>query len=352
MLTVDYDRLDVRAGHRVLDLGCGMGRHTFEALLRGADVVACDLGRAEVTAVRDTIAALAAAEVGAEAEGGRSDAEAKAEAGTTAETDGAAAEPGADQHLHPPPTAAAGPEARPVMGAAVQGDGARLPFGDAAFDRVIASEVLEHVPDDQAACAELARVLKPGGRLAVTVPAWWPEKVCWRLSDDYHAPAAEGGHVRIYRKRRLAWRLAAAGLAPGRSHRAHALHSPYWWLRCAVGPNRAVGESRPVRAYHRLLEWDIVKRPRLTRTVERVLNPVLGKSLVLYAAKPALRRSPVEDRAEASDGAAAETKPAAETETGSGTTWAAETRARTGTAAATETGMAAENVTAGAGRAA
>ncbi len=309
MLTVDYDRLDVRAGHRVLDLGCGMGRHTFEALLRGADVVACDLGRAEVTAVRDTIAALAAAEVGVE-------------------TDGTLG----DQHLHPLPETAAeaetdGPEAAgPVMGAAVQCDGARLPFGDAAFDRVIASEVLEHVPDDQAACAELARVLKPGGRLAVTVPAWWPEKVCWMLSDDYHAPAAAGGHVRIYRKRRLAWRLAAAGLAPGRSHRAHALHSPYWWLRCAVGPNRAVGESRPVRAYHRLLEWDIVKRPRLTRTVERALNPVLGKSLVLYAAKPAPRRSPVEDRAEAGERAAAETEPTAETETASGTAWATETK--------------------------
>ena len=244
------------------------------------------------------------------------------------------------------------------MGAAVQGDGARLPFGDAAFDRVIASEVLEHVPDDQAACAELARVLKPGGRLAVTVPAWWPEKVCWMLSDDYHAPAAEGGHVRIYRKRRLAWRLAAAGLAPGRSHRAHALHSPYWWLRCAVGPNRAVGESRPVRAYHRLLEWDIVKRPRLTRTVERALNPVLGKSLVLYAAKPGPRRSPVENQAEASDRAAAETRAeasdraTAETRAEASDRATAETRAGTGTASATETGMAAETVTAGAGRAA
>ena len=255
MLTVDYDRLDVRAGHRVLDLGCGLGRHTFEALRRGADVVACDLGRAEVTAVRDTLAALATeAESGDENAAGSRD-----ESGT--ET-------------------AAG-----LMGAAVQGDGTGLPFGDAVFDRVIASEVLEHVPDDSAACAELARVLKPGGRLAATVPAWWPEKICWMLSSDYHAPAAEGGHVRIYRKPRLRRRLAAAGLAPGRSHRAHALHSPYWWLRCAVGPNRAVGDNRSVRAYHRLLEWDIVKRPRLTRAVEWALNPVLGKSLVLYAAK-------------------------------------------------------------------
>lgn len=262
MLTVDYDRLDVRAGHRVLDLGCGLGRHTFEALRRGADVVACDLGRAEVTAVRDTLAALAAEVLDEDKDG------------DAVETAGAMEE-----------SAEPGEVAGALMGAAVQGDGTGLPFGDAVFDRVIASEVLEHVPDDSAACAELARVLKPGGRLAATVPAWWPEKVCWMLSSDYHAPAAEGGHVRIYRKPRLRRRLAAAGLTPGRSHRVHALHSPYWWLRCAVGPNRAVGDNRLVRAYHRLLEWDIVKRPRLTRSLEWALNPLLGKSLVLYAAK-------------------------------------------------------------------
>lgn len=288
MLTVDYDRLDVRAGHRVLDLGCGLGRHTFEALRRGADVVACDLGRAEVTAVRDTLAALAAE--ASETAGSMDKSESK-ESGEPGEVAGA------------------------LMGAAVQGDGTGLPFGDAVFDRVIASEVLEHVPDDSAACAELARVLKPGGRLAATVPAWWPEKVCWMLSSDYHAPAAEGGHVRIYRKPRLRRRLAAAGLTPGRSHRVHALHSPYWWLRCAVGPNRAVGDNRSVRAYHRLLEWDIVKRPRLTRSLEWALNPLLGKSLVLYAAKPAPDRSPADDRTQTSGGEAGETGAAAETVT-------------------------------------
>ena len=42
MLTVDFDRLDVRAGHRYLDIGAGLGRHSYEAARRGAHVVALD----------------------------------------------------------------------------------------------------------------------------------------------------------------------------------------------------------------------------------------------------------------------------------------------------------------------
>ena len=240
MLTVNYARLDVRAGERVLDLGCGFGRHSYEALKRGAEVVACDLARPEVEQVRD-LARLLVAE---------------------------------------------GEVDESVMAAPVQGNALGLPFDDDSFDRVIASEVLEHIDDDEAAFAELARVLRPGGRLAVTIPSWLPETVCWKLSNDYHAPAVPGGHVRIYRLRDVRRRLAAAGLQPGRRHRAHALHSPYWWLRCAVGPNRDVGENRLVKAYNRVLEWDIVKRPFVTSAAERLLNPLLGKSLVVYADKP------------------------------------------------------------------
>ena len=240
MLTVDYGRLEVSAGERLLDLGCGFGRHSYEALKRGAEVVACDLARPEVEQVRN-LARLMVSE------------------GEVAET---------------------------VMAAPVQGNAVGLPFDDESFDRVIASEVLEHIHDDEAAFAELARVLRPGGRLAVTVPSWLPETVCWKLSSDYHAPAAPGGHVRIYRLRDLRTRLAEAGLRPGRWHRAHALHSPYWWLRCAVGPNREVAENRLVSAYNRLLEWDIVKQPFVTAAAERVLNRPLGKSLVVYADKP------------------------------------------------------------------
>ena len=237
MLTVDYGRLGVRRGMRVLDLGCGEGRHSFEAYRRGADVVAVDRNATDLATTREWCAAIRAA------------GEAPACASATA----------------------------------VRADLRALPFPDESFDRVIAAEVLEHIPDDRTAMAELARVLRPGGRAAVTVPRWFPERVCWALSDAYHAN--EGGHVRIYRTGQLSARLASTGLVTiGRGY-AHALHSPYWWLKCAVGDGSAV------RAYHKLLVWDITARPRLTRWAERGLNPVLGKSVVLYLRKPGSRPS-------------------------------------------------------------
>jgi len=164
----------------------------------------------------------------------------------------------------------------------VGGDATAMPFGDEVFDRVIAAEVLEHVPGDQCALAEIARLLRPGGLLAVTVPAWLPERICWQLSADYHN--TPGGHVRIYTRPGLEAKLRAAGLVVGGHHHAHALHSPYWWLKCAVGVH---DDAHPLaRAYHRMLVWDITRRPAVTRAAERLLNPLIGKSLVLYARKP------------------------------------------------------------------
>jgi hypothetical protein len=108
--------------------------------------------------------------------------------------------------------------------------------------------------------------------------------VCWALSDAYHAPIAEGGHVRIYTEERLRNLMRSAGLEPGATTYAHALHSPYWWLRCAVGPTN---DDHPlVKAYHRLLVWDIEKNPAVTRIAEKLLSPLIGKSVVLYARKP------------------------------------------------------------------
>jgi hypothetical protein len=52
-----------------------------------------------------------------------------------------------------------------------------------------------------------------------------------------------------------------------------------------VGPH---DDDHPAtRLYHRLLVWDMMARPRVTRVTEKLLNPVIGKSLVMYARKPA-----------------------------------------------------------------
>jgi SAM-dependent methyltransferase len=236
VLTVDFTRLPVGPGERVLDLGCGAGRHAFEALRRGASVVALDADAGELRGVADMVVAMdAAGEV--------------------------------------PPGAAA---------RAVRGDATRMPFPDDAFDRVIAAEVLEHIPDDWQALREIARVLRPGGRLAVTVPAWMPERICWRLSDDYHT--VPGGHLRIFTRGELNAKLARAGLSVSGHHHAHALHAPYWWLKCAVGVH---DDDHPLaRAYHRLLVWEIMNNPPIMRLADRALNPLIGKSIVIYVAKP------------------------------------------------------------------
>lgn len=234
MLTVDYDRLGLRPGDLVLDMGCGAGRHAYETLRRGARVVALDYDLDELVGVKNTFAVMAEhGEVGAHAGGG-----------------------------------------------AIRGDALALPFPDDTFDRIIAAEVLEHIDDDRGAIAELVRVLRPGGTIAVTVPSSLPEAICWKLSDEYHAPKAVGGHVRIYRGTELVDKLTSAGLTTRDTHRAHALHAPYWWLRCAVGPTK--DDHRLVRAYHRLLVWDIVRGPWITRTADRLLNPLIGKSTIVY----------------------------------------------------------------------
>ena len=234
MLTVDFAQFPIEPGERVLDLGCGFGRHAFEAARRGGNVIAVDRSAEELQQVNALFAAMRA--------------QGEIPVGTITR--------------------------------AVRADLLALPFPDDYFDVVMASEVLEHIPDDERAMAEIARVVRPGGRVAVTVPRWWPERICWALSSEYHD--VEGGHVRIYRGDELAHRLTRAGLAVTGSHHAHALHAPYWWLNCALGQ-----QSVPSRLYHRLLVWDIVRRPLLTRVTEQALNPVLGKSLVMYAEAPA-----------------------------------------------------------------
>ena len=156
-----------------------------------------------------------------------------------------------------------------------------MPFEDHSFDCVICSEVLEHIPDDGQAINELVRILKPGKTLAISVPRFVPEKICWLLSDEYFN--ANMGHVRIYKKDAIIQQIESFGLTYLTRHYAHSIHTPYWWLKCLVGPNRT--DSLPVNLYHKMLVWDLMKQPKITSLVDQMLNPILGKSLVLYFKK-------------------------------------------------------------------
>lgn len=231
MLTFDYDRAGIRRGDVVLDIGCGPGRHTYEALRRGASTVAVDLDAAVLKDVKAH--------------------------GT---------ELGYSEGL-----------------CCAAGNVLALPFRDESFEHVVAAEVMEHVRRDETALAELARVVRPGGTVVVSVPRFWPERVCWALSRAYRDKP--GGHVRIYRAGDLRRKMIDVGLQPFGAHHAHALHSPYWWLRCAVGIEDE--DALLPRLYHRFLVWDLMRKPRATRMLERALDPVLGKSLVVYSTRTA-----------------------------------------------------------------
>ncbi len=230
LLTVDLEQLDVREGHLALDAGCGEGRHCFGMLSRGARVIGFDL---DFAAMRD-----ASKRLRKEASEARS------------------------------------------LGEMAQGNIYKLPFPDATYDRVICSEVMEHVHSYVDAARELARVTKPGGKLAITIPTETSEHLYLRMGDEYFE--SPGGHIRIFKPKELANALAKAGLSTTGVGFAHGFHTPYWVLRSIMHlPN--ADESALVRAYRVFLIR--ATGSRLMDRVEKWLNYICPKSLILYAEK-------------------------------------------------------------------
>lgn len=230
MQTIDFDRLQLRSGDRILDVGCGEGRHTIGAYLNAdVEAIGVDLSEKDLQTAKERFA----------------DFEEKNNSRKSLLFQKA--------------------------------DALALPFADNSFDKVICSEVLEHIPDYQGVLAEINRVLKPDGLLAVSVPRAWPEEICWRLSKAYRK--VEGGHIRIFNATQLRNDVEDLGWKRYSRHWAHALHAPFWWLKCWCWDNE---DSRLVQWYHSFLVWDLMKRPWLTRGLEWLLNPLMGKSVVMY----------------------------------------------------------------------
>ncbi len=238
MLTVDFERLRLTSGMTVLDVGCGQGRHSLEFLRQGCTVLALDMNVSDLLYTRYVLHAIA-----------------------------------------PEGSPSFTPEAAERC-LVVQGDALRLPFPGDRFDRIICSEVLEHVRDPHQAAAELARILTPGGLLAVSVPTPFTEWAYRFGSDDYFN--SPGGHVRIFTPQRLQRLLTAQGLQVLELSLAHAFHSLYWWLRCVSGLHQ---ESHPVIRHAKKILTHVLFSPLLSRT-ERLFDYLCPKSMVLYARKP------------------------------------------------------------------
>ena len=89
--------------------------------------------------------------------------------------------------------------------------------------------------------------------------------------------------MRIFHEPDLRKSISDLGFSYRGKHYAHALHSPYWWLKCAFWDRR---DYHPlVKLYHRFLVWDLMDRPALTRVLEAIANPLAGKSVALYFRK-------------------------------------------------------------------
>ena len=156
-----------------------------------------------------------------------------------------------------------------------------LPFESDSFDLIVCSEVLEHLHEYNDAIKEIHRVLKPGGKFYASVPASWPEKICWYLSKEYQNQP--GGHLRIFNQNNLVDEIEGEGFKFLSSERFHSIHSPYWWLRCFFWNSQ--DKNFLVKLYKKLLERHILKKPIILNQIDKLLNPILGKSFSMYFEK-------------------------------------------------------------------
>ncbi len=232
MLTVDFDRLTVRKGDIVLDAGCGFGRHSLEFVSRGATVFSMDMDMESLRKTRFSLTQM-------------------------------------KKHLK-------GGEVSYIVHS---GDALNLPFKDESFDRIICSEVMEHVRDDELACRELSRVLKRSGRIAITVPTVFSEHIYNLLTYEYYT--SPGGHIRNYFPGELAAMMRRNGMEVYAIGFKHAFHTIWWMIRSVVGLH--LSDHTLTKAYHKFLHLGLYSNK--IRKAESFFDYFFPKSVVIYAWK-------------------------------------------------------------------
>ena len=234
MITVEPDLLGIKHGDITLDAGCGNGRHSWEVYSKNhSSIIAFDV---DAVCVKKNMYLLAALKTERKIEG--------------------------SYHL-------------------LMADVTKLPFKAGSFDKIICSEVLEHIPEANIAVEELVRVLSKDGAIGISVPHYLAESICWKLSGEYYG--FPGGHIRKYKTRELLALVDTAGLSVYATRHKHALHSFYWILRCVFGIKK---ENAAIPSfYNKFLEWDLRTKHRFFRWLEGPLNHLCPKSVAIYAKK-------------------------------------------------------------------
>jgi len=232
MITVEPDLLGIKDGDITLDAGCGNGRHSWEVCNKNrAHIVAFDI---DTVCVKKNKYMLDSLREQKEIEG--------------------------NYHL-------------------IIANVTELPFKDGIFNKIICSEVLEHIPEDKRTVEGLIRVLRKNGAIGISVPHYLAESICWKLSRDYYG--FPGGHIRKYKTRELLDLVKSAGLSVYTIRHKHAFHSFYWVLRCVFGVKK---ENAPIPLlYNKFLNWDLRTNHRFFRWMEGILNHLCPKSVAIYA---------------------------------------------------------------------
>lgn len=158
------------------------------------------------------------------------------------------------------------------------GDACALPFADCGFDLVLLTDVIEHIDDDVAALREARRVLRPGGDLLITVPAF---PALWGRQDELWE------HRRRYRRTGLGAAIAAAELELAFCFHFNFLLFPAIFaarqlirrIGVGCGNENTLTGPRVNALLARVFALDVALAP--------LLHPPFGVSLLAWARKPA-----------------------------------------------------------------
>ncbi len=164
----------------------------------------------------------------------------------------------------------------------VDGLADRLPFGDGEIGAVVTTEVLEHVPDPEAALRELHRAMRPGAVLCLSVPTSFTELLFWRLHPRY---AENATHLRIFTKPELRRLIGVCGFDvvawEGRNFHAALLWTFHALLRTPSDhTGQILGNAWMTRAVD--AGWRALQLARLDALAERAGNRVWPKSWYVY----------------------------------------------------------------------